>query len=196
MVIVCDYVCLCVYYCVCALGRPRWRAPLKNLKQINKMRADLNFCLKLERSSNFWGGSKAWLTVVYLFLEALLPSNSKKVKVIKHYTLRETFVSIFPTGLKPESTCEATGEPKWLATQGPRFKGLGGVQLNFMLASKENIAVLLCSMDWDPRGQKTLCETGKVHAFVFCTNWLVEKWKKKKTHGMCQNLWVKWRQLV
>lgn len=71
----------------------------------------------------------------------------KKVKVIKHYTLRETLVSIFPTGLKPESTCEATGKPKQLRAQSPRFKGLGGVQLNFMLASKENTAVVLCSVE-------------------------------------------------
>lgn len=42
----------------------------------------------------------------------------KKVKAIKHYTVRETLVSIFPTGLKPENTCEASGKCKGLA--GPR----------------------------------------------------------------------------
>lgn len=67
----------------------------------------------------------------------------KKVKAIKHYTVRETLVSIFPTGLKPENTCEARGKCKGLA--GPRSNRSGGVQLNFLLASKENIVVVLFS---------------------------------------------------
>lgn len=57
-----------------------------------------------ETEFKLWGGSKVWLTVVYLFFWGFASLQPKSKSDQTLHSERDSLVSIFPTGLKPEST--------------------------------------------------------------------------------------------